>query len=111
MDFKTKPIYSATTRTRPLGRKLINHTFFYKQRILVLLVNGPIRFKSLNNTSATKFETTVNLRTSQETCSFSDWSVGLFTFHSNECIYLQNFLAFDDTSYVFGDVLFAKHST
>ena len=52
----------------------------------------------------------MNLQTSQETVSFSDWSVRIFTLHLNECFYLQTFSSLTILPR-FLVVLFAKHST
>ena len=52
----------------------------------------------------------MNLQTSQETVSFSDWSVRIFTLHLNECFYLQTFSSLTILPR-FLVVLFAKRST
>ena len=55
-------VYSATTRTGPLGTKLTNHKVNWEQWKATFLVNGPMTFKNTNNSFTTKFENSTTLQ-------------------------------------------------
>ena len=59
-------IYSATTRSGPVWRKVTNQNVNWEQRMAIFFLNWPITLKHTDNSSTTKFDTN-NVRTSRET--------------------------------------------